>query len=112
MCIAVAFLIALPIVTRRLWPPVEGNGGAAAGTTSNRGSVAAQTAINDERQSDVAWSQSVNEVQSHVSRIEDELHASAVPSDAVGRELASIRDRLTELNKLLPGDVSGSGVSR
>jgi hypothetical protein len=54
----------------------------------------------------------VNEVQSRATRLEDELHASAVPPDAVGRELAAIRDRLTELNKPMPGEVNMSGTSR
>ena len=110
--VAVALAIAVLILVQWIWQPANGGGAVVAGAKSNAGSIAAQNAINDERQSDVAWSQSVNEVQSRVMRIEDEMHASAIPPDAVGSELASIRDRLTELNKSLPGEASAPGVSR
>ncbi len=107
--VAVALAIAVPILVQQVWPRSNVGGAAVVGATSQ---IAARNAVNDERQSDVVWSQSMSDVESRVTRMEDELHASAVSSDAVGSELVSIRDRLTELNRSLPGEANLTGASR
>ncbi|HKD36654.1 MAG TPA: serine/threonine-protein kinase, partial [Pirellulales bacterium] len=109
--VAVALVIGGAVVVQRIWPP-DGGDGAAAGSTVNQGSVAAQASIADERQSEMVWSQSLNEVQSRLTRVEDELHASTAPPDTVGREMDSIRSRLTELDKSFQIDAAPRGVSR
>jgi serine/threonine-protein kinase len=109
--IAVALVIGGIVVIQQIWPPAGANRATAA-STAQEGSGAAQASIADERQSDIVWSNSMNEVQSRVTRMEDELHASAVSPDAVGRELDSIRSRLTEFDKSFQMDAAPPGVSR
>jgi serine/threonine-protein kinase len=109
--VAVALAIGGTPVVQRIWPPAGANGAAAASTV-HQGSVAAGASIADERQSDVVWSQSVSDVRSRLTRVEDELHASTVPPDIVGHEMDSIRGRLEEINKLFQNDANVPGVSR